>query len=172
MILPGACPTTARQNDPAFSVLTGDSKKQESREVATDMPVDTIATVLSYVTVLDQFRPEMSQKRATSLGIRPAPPRGLRKPKVNAYPHGLWEVLYREKSPIWLQTTKLWWYSGFVFQCPLPPVTGGTESVFPVPAGPLGNRRQGRNVKTTHMKDRDTLGRAWFLSPLPWFLGF
>ena len=55
----------------------------------------------------------------------------------------------------------------------LPRVTGGTEVVLPVPAGPSGqSERWEVNRKAEHMLDRATLGRAWFLSPLSWLLGF
>ena len=51
-------------------------------------------------------------------------------------------------------------------------VTGGTESVLPVPWPSGQPERRVRTEKQSTGWNRATLGRAWFLSPLSWFLGF
>ena len=54
----------------------------------------------------------------------------------------------------------------------LPRVTGGTESVLPVPAGLSGQPERMRvKGKAEHRWDQATLGQAWFLSTVSWFLG-
>ena len=46
------------------------------------------------------------------------------------------------------------------------------EAFFQYRPGLLDDGGKGANGKAEHRWDRATLGQAWFLSPVSWFLGF